>query len=59
MIIKRPIWKEVVAMSVGLAIVVTGIALTACGIANAGVPLLVIGAVVAGLAYMEITCKRR
>jgi hypothetical protein len=59
MIAKRPIWKEVVVMSVGLAIVVTGVALTAASIPMAGVPLIVIGAVVAGLAYMEITCKRR
>jgi hypothetical protein len=59
MIRRQTIWKERIAVCVGLAIVVTGVALTACGIAIAGVPLIVVGAVVAGLAYMEITCKRR
>jgi len=57
--IKRPIWKETVVMSVGVAILMTGAVLTAVSIPLAGVPLLVIGAVVAGLAYMEIKCKRR
>jgi hypothetical protein len=59
MIRRQSIWKERIAVAVGITLFVAGIALTACGIAIAGVPLLVAGVVVAGLAYMEITCKRR
>jgi hypothetical protein len=59
MIKRPPIWKETIVVSVGVIILMTGITLTACGIAIAGVPLIVVGTVVAGLAYMEIKCKRR
>lgn len=59
MINNRTIWKETVAITVGVVILLTGVALTVASIPLAGVPLIVVGAVVAGLAYMEITCKRR
>jgi len=59
MIRQQPIWKERIAVAVGITLTVAGIALTAASIPLAGVPLLVVGAVVAGIAYMEITCKRR
>jgi len=59
MIRRQSIWKERITVAVGITLFVAGIALTACGIAIAGAPLIVAGVVVAGLAYMEITCKRR
>ena len=56
---RRSILYERIALGFGAALFVTGITLCSVGIMIAGVPLLVTGIVVVGMAYMEISCKRR
>jgi hypothetical protein len=56
----RPsIFYEKIAGGISTVIMITGIALCCTGLLVAGVPLLIAGCVIGGIAYIEISCKRR